>query len=89
MFDRPSRGERAVLLYVRAGPPPYREDHDEFVALADAAGAQVLGELEAKLRSINPRILIGTGKLDELKGVADDVDAELVLVDHNLNFYFL
>lgn len=84
MFDRPQRGERAILLHVRIGPPPYREDHDEFVALADAAGAEILGELEAKLRNINPRILIGTGKLDELKHLADDVDAELVLLDHSL-----
>ncbi len=84
MFDRPKRGERAVLLHVRVGQPPYREDHDEFVALADAAGGQVVGELEAKLRNLNPRILIGTGKLDELKRLADDVDAELVLVDHSL-----
>ena len=84
MFDRPQRGERAILLHVRFGPPPYREDHDEFVALADAAGAEFRGELTARLRNINPRILIGTGKLDELKRLADEVDAELVLVDHSL-----
>lgn len=84
MFDRPQRGERAILLHVRVGSPPYREDHHEFVALAVAAGAQVCGEIDAKLRSISPRTLIGTGKLDELKRLADDVDAELVLVDHSL-----
>jgi GTP-binding protein HflX len=84
LFDRPKRGERAILLHVRVGPPPYRETHNEFEALADAAGAQVLSEVEAKLRNINPRILIGTGKLEELKSVADEVDAELVLVDHSL-----
>ena len=31
------------------------------------------------------RFLIGTGKLKELKQLADEVDAELVLVDHSLS----
>lgn len=84
MFDRPRRGERAILLHVRAGPPPFRDDAGEFESLAVAAGAQIVARIHARLRSVNPRLLIGTGKLQELKACAADVDAELILVDHPL-----
>ena len=85
MFDRPKRGERAIILHVRVGPPPYREEEGEFDSLAVAAGAQIVGEMRVRLRSINPRFLIGTGKLEELKAYANSVRAELVLIDHPLS----
>jgi len=84
LFDRPRRGERAILLHVRVGSPPYREEHDEFRALAGAAGAELVGEIFAPLRSLNPRHLIGSGKLEELAALAAGSGAELVLVDHPL-----
>ena len=84
MFDRPKRGERSVLLHVRVGAPPYREEPEEFSALAEAAGADLVGALDANLRRINPRFLIGTGKLEELRSLVNQTDAELVLVDHPL-----
>jgi GTP-binding protein HflX len=73
-----------MLLYIRSGQPPYREERSEFQALANSAGAELVGDLTATLRTINPRFLIGTGKLDELKVACDSVDAELVLIDHDL-----
>ena len=53
--------------------------------MALAAGAEVAASVTAPLRSINPRFLIGTGKLAQLKQVASDAAAELVLVDHHLS----
>jgi GTP-binding protein HflX len=85
LFDRPKRGERALLLHVRVGPPPYRQESEEFRALASAAGADLVGDVHARLRRINPRLLIGKGKLDEVRALAEGVEAELVLVDHPLS----
>ncbi|TDJ44877.1 MAG: GTPase HflX [Gammaproteobacteria bacterium] len=85
MFDRPQRGERAILLHVCVGPPPYRGEEGEFGSLANAAGAQIVGEMRVRLRSINPRFLMGTGKLEELKAYANSVQAELILIDHRLS----
>jgi GTP-binding protein HflX len=85
LFERPQGGERAILLHVRLGRAPYQEEKTEFRALADSAGAQRVGELIARLRSANPRHLIGRGKLDELRELADRTDAEVVLVDHRLS----
>lgn len=85
MFERPGRGERAVLVHVGSGQAPSAEEMQEFAALALAAGAQVADALAAPLRSINPRFLIGTGKLGELKQLAASAAADVILVDHPLS----
>jgi GTP-binding protein HflX len=85
LFERPDRGERAVLVHVTSGHAPVPEEQQEFQALALAAGAEVAAAVAAPLRTINPRYLIGIGKLEELKQVAVSTSADLVLVDHHLS----
>jgi len=71
-------------VHVRVDPPPFREDEGEFCSLALAAGAEVAGQLTARVRSANPKFLVGVGKLDEIKALADGADADVVLFDHPL-----
>ena len=85
MFDRPSHGERAVLVHVKIGSAQPAEEQQEFQSLALAAGAEVAGALSASLRKVNPRYLIGTGKLEELRQLLHETCAEIVLVDHWLS----
>jgi GTP-binding protein HflX len=85
LFERPERGERAILVHVSSGRAPLPEEQQEFEALALAAGAEIAASVAAPLRTKNPRFLIGTGKLTELKQVAGATEAELVLVDHDLS----
>ncbi|UCG74202.1 MAG: GTPase HflX [Chromatiales bacterium] len=84
MFERPRRGELAILLHVGLGEAPDADQQQEFRALADAAEAEIAGELSARLREVNPRTLIGTGKLAELAALAEQTGASLLLVDHPL-----
>ena len=70
MFDRPQRGELAILLHVGIGAAPDPDQQQEFRALALAAEAEVAGELTARIREVNPRTLVGTGKLAELASLA-------------------
>jgi GTP-binding protein HflX len=72
-------------LHVRLGRQPRNEEQAEFQALADSAGALVVGELAAAVRRVNPRFLIGSGKLEEVKRLAAETEAELLLVDHRLS----
>jgi GTP-binding protein HflX len=74
-----------VLLHARVGRAPLPEEQQEFAALAMAAGVTVAGDLTAHLRRVNPRFLIGVGKVDELKAVGAAASAEVVLVDHALS----
>ena len=85
MFERPQHGERAILLHVGIGHPVSEEDCEEFAALAESAGADIVGSLSATRQTATPRFLIGSGKLDELQALVEAADAELVLVDHELS----
>jgi len=85
LFERPQRGERAVLLHVGIGRPVTVEDQQEFYALAVSAGADVAGTLVSGRADASPRFLIGSGKLEELKALVEALDAELILVDHELS----
>ena len=72
-------------MHVRIGSAPPPEEIQEFQALALAAGAEVAGALSASLRKVNPRYLIGSGKLEELRQLLHETCAEIVLVDHWLS----
>ena len=84
MFERPQRGERAVLIHLQVDPPPYRDDAQEFASLAAAAGAEIVGQLTARIRRANPKILVGSGKLEEIRALADAEEADVILFNHPL-----
>ena len=85
MFERPQRGERAILLYAGIGRQVSEDDRQEFCALALSAGAEIAGEVTANRLIPSPRYFIGTGKLEELQAEVRAHEAELVLVDHELS----
>ena len=58
---------------------------EEFSELARSAGASVVGSLSARVERPNPRYYIGTGKADELKQRKQELDADLILVNHALS----
>jgi GTP-binding protein HflX len=70
---------------VGIGLSPGADAEEEFNALARSAGAEVAGTLTAALRQVNPRFLIGTGKLEELRQLLETSCAEIVLIDHRLS----
>jgi len=57
---------------------------EEFAELAHSAGATVLARITARISRKPPATLIGSGKLDEIKTVAEATGADLVLVNHAL-----
>ncbi len=58
---------------------------EEFRELARSAGATVAAELTAKIDRPNPSILIGKGKLEEVKAACEATGADLVLINHHLS----
>lgn len=58
---------------------------EEFRELAESAGAQVMGEVDAPLGRPHPRYLIGTGKADEIAEQAQALNADLVLISGALS----
>lgn len=83
MFDRPTAGERSVLVHGGAG-------QDERVVLelrelAISAGALPVATLISKRDIPDPRFFIGQGKLDELARIISETDAELVIFNNPLS----
>jgi len=60
------------------------EHLDELARLADTAGAEVVGRLWQQVASPNPATLIGEGKVEELKQLAQETRASLVIFDEEL-----
>lgn len=57
---------------------------EELELLADTAGMDIVGTLTQNLESPNPRTLIGSGKVEELKLLAEDLGADAVIFDDEL-----
>ncbi|RMH88390.1 GTPase HflX [Lysobacter pythonis] len=85
MFDRSKKGENALLIQPHRGSAPEAEVTEEFAELARSAGARVLHVAIARIDRPNPATLIGSGKLEEVKALADALGADLILVNHQLS----
>ena len=57
----------------------------ELALLADTAGVEVVGELTQKLNRPNVETYIGPGKVEELKALAEETLAEVVIFDDELS----
>ncbi len=84
MFERPGGGERTILVHLDLDTHPDETDLEEFRLLAESAGAVPLGVIRGSRRVPDPRFFVGAGKADEISGMVESLEAELVLVDHDL-----
>ncbi|MEO8307877.1 MAG: ribosome rescue GTPase HflX [Pseudomonadota bacterium] len=85
MFERPRSGERAVLVRLGIGAALDPEDINEFQQLATSAGAIPVATIGGRRDKPDPRYFVGSGKADEIRQVAIDNEADVVLVDHPLS----
>jgi GTP-binding protein HflX len=79
-------GECALLISV--SPLPRRQMRDsmaELEELARSAGITVIGTLHQQRRQVDPRTLMGQGKLQELAIAALEQGATLIIFDQDLN----
>jgi GTP-binding protein HflX len=60
------------------------EHLDELARLADTAGAEVVGRVTQTFEAPSPRYYIGSGKVAEVKRLAAETGATLVVFDHDL-----
>jgi len=85
LLERPRTGERSLLVHIGYGRPCRPDETDEFEALAESAGAEVVGSMHAQRARPDPRFFLGAGKVDELAQLVADSGAELVLVNRALS----
>ena len=84
-FERHQGGEQAVLVHPELISDQDREDPREFKELVSSAGAIPVAFLTTPKQQPNPKYLIGTGKLEEIRQQVKAHDAELVIFNHALS----
>jgi GTP-binding protein HflX len=85
VFDRQKKGDRAVLVLPHSrGEGDAIRRGEEFAELVSSAGAEILTSISARVEKPNPRFYIGTGKADEVAEAVRALEADVVLVDHEL-----
>lgn len=57
----------------------------ELRRLADTAGFQVVGQITQKLSNPDPKTFIGSGKVKEVKTLAEELEADVILFDDELS----
>jgi GTP-binding protein HflX len=79
--------ERIVLVGVTISAATQEETDaglDELALLVDTAGADVCARIDQRRDAPDPATFIGKGKAQELREVAEEVDADTVVFDHDL-----
>ena len=85
MFETERMKERMILVGVDTGSPEAAERSlNELADLAETAGAQTAGRLIQARESIHPATYIGKGKLEELKDLLWETEADGIICDDEL-----
>jgi GTP-binding protein HflX len=85
---RPPR-ERAFMvgveIYKAENLLPLDASLTELALLADTAGLEVVGEATQKLDHPHPQTFIGPGKVEEVRALSEELQAEVILFDEELS----
>ncbi|MDP2228317.1 MAG: ribosome rescue GTPase HflX [Moraxellaceae bacterium] len=84
-FERPTGGERAVLVHLDVHNERQDEDLEEFCLLASSAGVDAVGLVQGSRQRPDAKFFAGSGKVQEIKTLVQDRGAEVVLFDHALS----
>lgn len=87
---RINTAEKAVLVGLGSGalPPEQSSDEEcleELAALLETAGGECVAKVLQQRDRPDPRTLIGQGKLREVRELAENLGAELILFDNELS----
>jgi GTP-binding protein HflX len=84
-FDRPESGESAVLVHLNLASETEREDPREFEELVLSAGGDPVAYIMGARDVPDSRTFVGSGKLQEIKTVVCDNEAQVVMFNHSLS----
>lgn len=81
--------EKAILvgvnLFNRQELLPLEDSLEELALLADTAGVEVVGEITQNLNTPHSKTFIGSGKVEEVKILSDELGADMVIFDNELS----
>ncbi len=84
MFERPEFGERAILVHVCFRSVTNNQDLDEFKELVKSTGAEIATIITVQRTTPDTKLLIGSGKVDEIGKLAEALNADIVIFNYSL-----
>lgn len=85
-MQSPSAGsEAAVLVSIDFGESDYSESLDELRLLAETAGVRTLAVVEAKRQRPDAALFAGSGKVQAIAGLVEQLEFPLVIFNHDLS----
>jgi GTP-binding protein HflX len=85
VFERPARGDRALLVELDFGDCAPAERLAELKALARSAGAEIADVVTARRARPDAALYAGRGKVEEIAARRLECGADLVIFDHALS----
>jgi len=80
--------EKAILIHLATNKKERIEAEEsmrELRGLARTAGAEVVHEINQFRPKISPKYFIGKGKVEEIIDLKEELEADLIIFDHNLS----
>jgi len=84
MFERPQRGERAILVTMTMTHLAEPASSEEFAQLAHSAGVTTVTHVTGTRDVPDSHSFVGSGKLKEIEALVQELEAEVVLFNHTL-----
>jgi len=84
VLQETSGRQRALLLAIEGAGEDWQASLEELARLADTAGAEVIGVISQKRAAADPVHFVGKGKAHEIRQIAGDAHADVLLVDGDL-----
>lgn len=86
MYENKEELEKVILMAVSTGnEEDVQESLDELEELVSTAGAVVVGRVVQNLEHINNTTYVGTGKVQEIKDLIWETDADAIVCDDELS----
>jgi len=85
LFERPDLGQRAILVHVKFNSAAGNQDLKEFKDLVRSTGAEIATVVNVQRSIPDAKLLIGSGKVNEIASLAHSLDVDIVIFNYSLS----
>ena len=85
MFERPDIGQRAILVHVIFNGSAKNQELGEFKDLVRSTGAEIATVITVQRSVPDAKLLIGSGKVEEIGSLANSLEADIVIFNYSLS----
>lgn len=85
MHEATTAPNTAILVSLDLGAPDYLESLEEFRLLVESAGVKCVALIGGKRQKPDPKLFAGSGKVDEIAALVEELEVPLVIFNHDLS----